>query len=77
MSMVGASWGHYPRVSDQTIIPLRWRDAPLPSLSGTMLAHGNGRSYGDSCTNDGGVLLHTRGLDRFIAFNVETGILRC
>ena len=42
-----------------------------------MLAYGNGRSYGDVCLNDGGTLLHTRGLDRYIAFDPASGILRC
>src|SRR6185369_8519450 len=41
------------------------------------LAYGNGRSYGDSCLNDGGTLLHTRGLNRFIGFDPATGTLRC
>jgi len=77
MNPAGLSWGRYPLPRHQTIVPLHWRDTALPTCEGMLLAHGNGRSYGDSCTNDGGVLLHTRGLDRFIAFNVETGILRC
>jgi len=76
MSAPGASWGRYPRATQQ-IIPLHWRDAALPPGSGTVLAHGNGRSYGDSCLNDGGTLLHTRGLDRFIAFDPASGVLRC
>jgi len=42
-----------------------------------MLPFGNGRSYGDSCLNDGGVLLDARGLDRLIAFDAERGVLRC
>ena len=33
------------------------------------LAFGNGRSYGDVCLNDGGVLWATRGPRRFIAFD--------
>jgi FAD/FMN-containing dehydrogenase len=77
MARVGVPWGRYPCARAQTIAPLHWRDAPLPAASGSLLAHGNGRSYGDSCTNDGGTLLHTRGLDRFIAFDAETGVLRC
>src|SRR3954468_5823482 len=40
-----------------------------------MLAYGQGRSYGDSCLNDGGTLLRTAGLDRFISF--ADGVLRC
>ena len=42
-----------------------------------VLPYGQGRSYGDSCLNDGGTLLRTGGLDRFIALDVETGTLRC
>ncbi|HSE12554.1 MAG TPA: FAD-binding oxidoreductase [Rudaea sp.] len=76
MTATGVSWGRYPRARQQ-IIPLHWRDAELPAAAGTLLAHGNGRSYGDSCLNDGGTLLHTRGLDRFMAFDPATGMLRC
>jgi FAD/FMN-containing dehydrogenase len=77
MATVGVPWGRYPLARAQTIVPLHWRDAPLPAIAGNLLAHGNGRSYGDSCTNDGGALLHTRALNRFIAFDAETGVLRC
>lgn len=42
-----------------------------------MLPVGLGRSYGDSCLLDGGALLATRGMARFIDFNPETGLLRC
>jgi len=45
-------------------------DAPV-------LPHGMGRSYGDVCLNEDGVLLHTVGLHRFIKFDEETGLLRC
>ena len=41
------------------------------------LAFGNGRSYGDICLNPGGPLWLTRGLDRFIHFDEETGRLIC
>jgi FAD/FMN-containing dehydrogenase len=41
------------------------------------LPFGRGRSYGDVCLNGGGVLLHTARLDRFIAFDRATGVLRC
>ncbi len=41
------------------------------------LPFGRGRSYGDVCHNGGGVLLHTARLDRFIAFDPATGVLRC
>jgi FAD/FMN-containing dehydrogenase len=40
------------------------------------LAVGLRRSYGDSCLNSDGVLIDTARLDRFMAFDPETGILR-
>ncbi|UCF94401.1 MAG: FAD-binding oxidoreductase [Desulfobacterales bacterium] len=59
---------------------MNWRDSALPCLSDptrNYLPFGNGRSYGDSCLTPGGVLLDARGLDRFMAFDPATGILRC
>lgn len=41
------------------------------------MPYGCGRSYGDSCLNDGGVLIDVTGLDRLIAFDPDRGILRC
>ncbi len=75
---VGQSWGRYPRV-EQRILPVLYRAAalPLPAEGGTVLPHGNGRSYGDSCLNPGATLLTSRALDRFIDFDPATGIVRC
>ncbi len=73
------SWGRYPK-ADQEAVRLRWRDDDLPVAGhdgDTFLPFGNGRSYGDVCLNDGGVVLDCRGLDRFIDFDAETGLLRC
>ena len=73
------SWGRYPKVR-QSAIPLTWRhlDFPLSHERGkTYFPFGNGRSYGDGCLNDGGVLLDARGLDRFIAFDSLNGIIQC
>jgi FAD/FMN-containing dehydrogenase len=73
------SWGRQPRV-EQDVVRLWSRHDPFPhaSIEGkNVLPRGNGRSYGDSCLNDGGILIDMRGLDRFIAFDPDTGILRC
>ena len=73
------SWGRYPR-AEQEVFRLRSRHDPLmmdDSSGKTALPRGNGRSYGDSCLNDGGILIDARGLDRFIAFDPATGVLRC
>ncbi len=42
-----------------------------------MLPYGYGRSYGDSCLNNGGVLLDITGLRRFLAFDEKNGLIRC
>jgi FAD/FMN-containing dehydrogenase len=42
-----------------------------------VLAFGCGRSYGDVPLNPGGLLIDCRGLDRFIAFDRERGLLTC
>ncbi len=41
------------------------------------ICFGMGRSYGDVCLNPSGTVWSTRGLDRFIAFDVQTGDLTC
>jgi FAD/FMN-containing dehydrogenase len=41
------------------------------------IAYGMGRSYGDVCLNPGGTLWRTTGLDHFIKFDEESGILVC
>lgn len=46
-------------------------------MSEPVLAYGRGRSYGDVCLNDGGILLDTRSLSRFISFDAERGVLHC
>jgi FAD/FMN-containing dehydrogenase len=72
------SWGrlgslpHEPRMLvDRDAIATELRERPAG------VAHGMGRSYGDVCLNPGGALWMTAGLDRFIAFDIHTGRLRC
>jgi FAD/FMN-containing dehydrogenase len=73
------SWGRYPRASHSGVLPIVWRAEPPPlnRLDRSILPFGRGRSYGDSCLNDGGLLLDTVGLDRLIAFDATDGRLRC
>ena len=75
---VHQSWGRYPASAPACVVPLTWRTAlpPLAAIGEPVLAYGQGRSYGDACLNNGGALLDTRGLDRFIAFDPATGLLR-
>jgi FAD/FMN-containing dehydrogenase len=41
------------------------------------LVYGNGRSYGDVCLNPGGTLWTSRGLDHFITFDEDNGVIDC
>lgn len=61
------------------MLPIVWRSDPpaLDRLRGPVLPYACGRSYGDSCLNEGGLLLDVRGLDRLIAFDDERGLLQC
>ena len=72
------SWGCYPRAK-QDALPLFWSTdmPPFDSIRGTVLPYGRGRSYGDVCLNDGGTLLTTARMDHFLAFDPDTGQLRC
>ncbi len=73
------SWGSVPHAQQEVVrIWSRHDPFPLDCIDGkTALPRGNGRSYGDSCLNHEGILIDTRGLNRFIAFDPTTGILRC
>ncbi len=69
------SWGRYFHYAHQ-IKTLYWRDQFIDIPPGS-LPFGLGRSYGDSCLNQEGTLLCNQQLDHFIAFDDNTGILRC
>ena len=72
------SWGRLFAPA-QRVAAMRDRtdSLPLPPGNESLLAYGAGRSYGDSCLNDGNTLLRARDLDRFIAFDPQAGLLRC
>ncbi len=74
------AWGRVERVRHRVARPgdpaaARAALARRGRLS--VLAHGLGRSYGDSCLNPDGLLILTRGLDRLLGFDPETGLVRC
>jgi FAD/FMN-containing dehydrogenase len=73
------SWGRYPKSKAYDVIPLFWRNEipELKKFSKKILPYGFGKSYGDSCLNDDGILLDTKGLNKLISFDKESGILRC
>jgi FAD/FMN-containing dehydrogenase len=72
------SWGRYPKLQAE-VVPLAWTtDFPLHHPPATkQLPVGAGRSYGDVCLLENGTLLKTRGMDKLLHFDPQTGILRC
>ena len=73
------SWGRHFHFQ-HTVHPLRHRCDDLSFMNAAdrpFLPFGRGRSYGDSCLNDGGILLDTSRMDHFISFDSERGLLQC
>ena len=79
MSEVGlTSWGRIHRFAHDVVRPAWLEDLPHAlSGPGPKLAYGLGRSYGDSCLNEGGTLVVTRALNRFRDADWHTGVITC
>ena len=73
-----SSWGRLSH-APHDVVELADRTAIAHALAagGPGIAHGLGRSYGDEALNPNGRLFSTRGLDKFIAFDQQTGRLTC
>lgn len=76
--MSTSSWGNYPTATPREVESIVWRqdqpswkpgDAPV-------LPYGMGRSYGDVCLNDGGLVLKTELLDHILYYDHANGIIR-
>lgn len=70
-----AGWGRYPRARAEVVRP-----ETVSSVNVTrwehVLARGLGRSYGDAALSQEGVVMLTERLNRFLAFDERTGLLR-
>lgn len=74
-----SSWGRLSAFDHELVVPSSTASVP-PALAASPLPGlplGNARSYGDECLNPGGTLWSSRRLDRFLAFDPETGHLTC
>jgi FAD/FMN-containing dehydrogenase len=75
------SWGRYPKTAHQYVHRPAWNDQVPCILSaaaaGSLLPYGLGRSYGDSCLNDGRELIDCRRLNRILGFHESSGMVRC
>ncbi len=76
------SWGRYPKVETQATrviqsVQLLDELPNLAQIEASVLPYGCGRSYGDSCLNEGGVVLDASSMKNFLNFDPATGLLRC
>ena len=74
------SWGRVHRFGHYVVKPVD-REALHAVLTGNrgrpVLGYGLGRSYGDSCLNQDGVLIQMSNLNRILDFDEETGDVTC
>ena len=85
MKKIYQSWGRYPKIDfkRQHVYHVYPDSFSFPELTTddshetSFLAYAQGRSYGDVCLNEDGILLDTHHLDHFIQYDRENGILRC
>jgi len=68
-------------VQHNAVFKVNWADE-IPGIleqieDSSCLPYGLGRSYGDSCLNEGGALLDCSGLNRILAFDRQSGWLWC
>jgi len=70
------SWGRWIESAPRRVVDVDWPEL-VPPHDDLVLAYGLGRSYGDSCLNNGHTLLATSRLSRFRSFDRETGVIEC
>lgn len=75
-----SGWGRNLTVKSSLMRPEKragLRDMVSMSADASLIARGAGRSYGDAALNGKGVTILTGRLNRMLAFDDETGLLRC
>ena len=70
-------WGRVPQIQTEAYRPERKReDAEILKAAASLVAYGNGRSYGDAALNSHAVIL-TKQLNRFLQFDRAKGVVQC
>jgi decaprenylphospho-beta-D-ribofuranose 2-oxidase len=73
-----SGWGRFPVAEMDVYRPERMSAlADVVRNSSSVLARGLGRSYGDAALNGAGAVVLTERLNRFLDFDLSTGVLRC
>jgi len=74
---MAVAWGRAHRLTHEERSPRYRSEVMGGGRQNTPLTFfGQGRSYGDVALNDGGVLLHTRNMNRFVHADWQTGKIR-
>lgn len=70
-----SGWGRYPRRLSTVIIPDDISEA-TPPADGSVIARGQGRSYGDAAMSTQGLVMLSEKLNRTISFDEKSGLLK-
>lgn len=73
------SWGRTPLAAHRGVYRPNWADElhRFDDADAPVLAFGLGRSYGDTCLNDGGYLIDITAMDHVMSFDAGSGRIRC
>lgn len=72
-----SGWARYPSIETRIVRPERYaQTTALCREESSLIARGCGRAYGDAALNGSGLVLATERLDRMLAFDADTGLLR-
>lgn len=74
LTKIISGWGRYPQQNCELERPERYAD--LRPTTDTLIARGQGRSYGDASLNENGRVILTERIDRMLTLDVNLGILR-
>jgi FAD/FMN-containing dehydrogenase len=72
--MILSGWGRYPRLDCRLTTPRDMAGVIAAAATGSAIARGNGRAYGDSALNPAQTI-GMRGLNRMLAFDEDSGQL--
>ncbi len=74
-----SGWGHFPALDCDLYRPEKVSELAeiVTGNSSSVIARGSGRAYGDAAVNGGNRVACLTRLSRMLAFDAESGILRC